>query len=62
MTNEFLSNWSYLNLRCHSFGFHLCNTVVAVGLFAIVSVAVVIAAVVGPVVPVNFAVGKNVQA
>ena len=34
----------------------------AVALFVIVSVAVVIAAVVGPVVPVNFAVGKNVQA
>ena len=43
----FYANWSYLNLRCHSFDFHLCNTVVAVALFAVADV--VVATVVVPV-------------
>ena len=53
-----VSNWSHLNIRRHNFNFHLCNTAVAVDLFA-VTVVVVAAAV---VIPVIAAVGKNVQA
>ena len=32
---DVISNWSHLNLRRHNFDFHLCNTVVAVDLFAV---------------------------
>ena len=53
-----ISNWFHLNLRCHNFDFHLCNTVVAVDLFVVVAVVVAAAAV---VVPVVVAVVKNVQ-
>ena len=56
---DVISNWSHLNLRCHNFDFHLCNTIVAVDLFVAVAVVVVAAAAV--VVPVVAAVGKNVQ-
>ena len=54
-----ISNWSHLNLRCHNFDFHLCNTVVAVDLFVVVAVAFAAAAAVA--FPVVVAVGKNVQ-
>ena len=52
-----ISNWSHLNLRRHSFDFHLCNTVVAVDLFVPVAIIVTAAAV---VVPVVVAVDENV--
>ena len=55
LINEFLYDWSHLNLRRHNFDFHLYNTVAVVTLFVFVTVAVV-------VVPVVVAVGKNVQA
>ena len=55
---DVISNWPHLNLRHHNFDFRLCNTVVAVDLFAVVAVVVAAAAV---VVPVVVAVGKNVQ-
>ena len=54
-----ISNWSHLNRRHHNFGFHLCNTVVAVDLFVVAAV-VVAAAAAAVVVPVVVAVGKNV--
>ena len=54
-----VSNWSHLNIRRHNFNFHLCNTVVAVDLFAVTVVVVAAAAV---IIPVIAAVGKNVQA
>ena len=54
-----ISNWSHVNLRRHSFDFHICNTVVAVDLFVVVAVVVIAAAAI--VVPVVAAVGKNVQ-
>ena len=54
-----ISNWFHLNLRCHNFDFHLCNTVVAVDLFVVV--AVVFAATAAVAFPVVVAVGKNVQ-
>ena len=54
-----VSNWSHLNIRRHNFNFYLCNTVVAVDLFAVTVVVVAAAAV---VIPVIAAVGKNVQA
>ena len=53
-----ISNWCRLNLRRHNFDVHLCNTVVAVDLFVVVSVVVAAAAV---VVSVVVAFGKNVQ-
>ena len=53
-----ISNWSHPNLRRHNFGFHLCNTVVAVNLFVVVAAVVTAAAAV--VVPVAVAVSKNV--
>ena len=56
---DVISNWSHLNLRRHSFDFHLCNNVVAVDLFVVVAVVVIAAA--AAVVPVVVAVGKNVQ-
>ena len=52
-----ISNWSHPNLRRHNFGFHLCNTVVAVNLFVVAAVVTAAAAV---VVPVAVAVSKNV--
>ena len=48
-----VSNWSHLSLRRHNFDFHLSDTVVAVDLFVIVTAAVVV--------PVVFAVGRNIQ-
>ena len=54
-----ISDWSHLNLRRHKFDFHLCNTVVAVGLFAVV--AAVVAAAAAAVFPIVVAVAKNVQ-
>ena len=48
-------NWSYLNLRCHSFDFHLSNAVVAVDLFVIVVAAAAV------VFPVFVALGKDIQ-
>ena len=51
-----ISNWPHLNLCCHDFDFHLCNTVVAFDLFVVVAVVVAAAAV---VVHVAVAVGKN---
>ena len=54
-----ISNWSHLNLRRHSFDFHLCNTVVTVDLSVVVDVVVIAAAAVD--VPVVVAVVKNVQ-
>ena len=57
---DVISNWSHLNRRHHNFGFHLCNTVVAVDLFVVAAV-VVAAAAAAVVVPVVVAVGKNVQ-
>ena len=56
-----ISNWSHLNRRHHNFGFHLCNTVVAVDLFVVAAVVVAAAAAAAVVVPVVVAVGKNVQ-
>ena len=53
-----ISNWSDLNLCRHNFDFHLCNTVAAADLFAIV----VVAAAAAVVVPVVVAAGKNIQA
>ena len=52
-----ISNWFHLNLRRQNFGFHLCNTVVAVDLFVAVATVVTAAAV---VVPVVVAVDENV--
>ena len=52
-----VSNWSQLNLRRHSFDFHLRNTVVVVDLF-VVDAAAAAAAVVVSVVA---AVGKDIQ-
>ena len=54
-----ISNWPHLNLCCHNFDFHLCNTVVAIDLFVVVAVVAAAAATV--VVHVVVAVGKNVQ-
>ena len=55
---DVISNWSHINLRRHSFDFHLCNTVVALDVFVVVAAAAAAAAV---VVPVVVAVGKNMQ-
>ena len=55
-----ISNWPHLNLCCHNFDFHLCNTVVAIDLFVVVAV-VAAAAATTVVVHVVVAVGKNVQ-
>ena len=55
-----ISNWPHLNLCCHNFDFHLCNTVVAFDLFVVVAV-VAAAAATTVVVHVVVAVGKNVQ-
>ena len=49
-------NWSHLNLRCHSFDFHLSNAVVAVNLFVIV-----VAAAAAVVFPVFVSLGKDIQ-
>ena len=53
-----VSNWSQLNLRRHSFDFHLRNTVVVVDLFVVDAAAAAAAAV---VVSVVVAVGKDIQ-
>ena len=54
-----VSNWSQLNLRRHSFDFHLRNTVVVVDLFVVDAAAAAAAAAV--VVSVVVAVGKDIQ-
>ena len=53
-----VSNWSQLNLRRHSFDFHLRNTVVVVDLFVVDAAAAAAAA---AVVSVVVAVGKDIQ-
>ena len=50
---DLISDWSHLNLRRHNFDFHLCNTVVAVDLFAVVAAVAVF--------PIVVVVAKNLQ-